>query len=158
MTIWKEYAVIPSFSHWCSPHDNLTQSWMSCKTPRPAHDRPLARQISLADTYVVSTQNHIVGKTRLQMYRKQLYSSVSGWMQGRVDLRSDAGSSRSQIGCRVQRIGKLNSGARIPRKDFPTKFQIANALLQAMRLRYTVTLFWKMWAQIRDDAQIGCCI
>ena len=61
-----KYPVVPSFAHWRFPHDNLPQSWASCKPPKLPLNRQLPRQSSLAEatlTRDISCRitNHIEG-------------------------------------------------------------------------------------------------
>ncbi|KAK3216213.1 hypothetical protein GRF29_8g2618833 [Pseudopithomyces chartarum] len=66
MPISEKYAVVPSFSHWRFPHDDLPKFWMSCEPPKLPRDRPLPRQSSLTEatlTRDISCRitNHIEG-------------------------------------------------------------------------------------------------
>jgi hypothetical protein len=66
MNILERYAVIPIFSHWRFPHDNMPQSWMSCAPPKLPQDRPLPRKGSLTEATLgrdISCRitNHIEG-------------------------------------------------------------------------------------------------
>jgi hypothetical protein len=62
----EKYPVVPSFSHWRFPHDNLSESWTSCEPPKIPPDRQLPRQSSLAEATLARDiscriTNHIEG-------------------------------------------------------------------------------------------------